>query len=44
MNGDCDLAIFNGHVPHQALETRLYRRDTLQVVAPKAMPLLNAIR
>jgi DNA-binding transcriptional LysR family regulator len=33
-NGSCDLAIFNEHVQHRGIQTRIYRRDTLQVVVP----------
>jgi DNA-binding transcriptional LysR family regulator len=38
-NGSCDIAIFNDHVRHDGLETRVYRRDTLKVVIPSTHPL-----
>ncbi|WGD29655.1 LysR family transcriptional regulator [Ancylobacter sp. WKF20] len=38
-NGAADIAVFSGHVSHSGLETRIYRRDTLMIVAPKDHPL-----
>jgi DNA-binding transcriptional LysR family regulator len=42
INGSADFAIFSDHVPHGNLETRIYRRDSLMVVAPKSHPIADA--
>lgn len=38
-NGSADIAIFSEHVPHDRIQARLYRRDTLMVITPKSHPL-----
>jgi DNA-binding transcriptional LysR family regulator len=38
-DGFADMGIFSEHTPHEDLETRVYRRDTLMVIVPLAHPL-----
>jgi DNA-binding transcriptional LysR family regulator len=43
-NATCDVAIFNAHVDHDGIQTRIYRRDTLKVVVPENHPMASRAR
>lgn len=41
-DGTADIGIFSGHIGQTELEQRIYRRDTLMVIAPCGHPLEGA--
>lgn len=41
-DGSADIGIFSGHIRQTELEQRIYRRDTLMVIAPLGHPLQGA--
>jgi DNA-binding transcriptional LysR family regulator len=41
-DGTADIGIFSGHIRQTELEQRIYRRDTLMVIAPLGHPLQGA--